>query len=60
VTMVVQVNGKLRDRLEVDPSVGVVEAEALALGSPRVRELLGGAEPRRVIVRPPLLVNVVT
>ncbi|HZD64687.1 MAG TPA: leucine--tRNA ligase [Acidimicrobiales bacterium] len=59
VTLVVQVNGKVRDRLEVAPSVGEEEAVSLALASPKVAEHLGGREPRRVIARPPKLVNVV-
>jgi leucyl-tRNA synthetase len=56
---VVQVNGKVRDRIDVDPGIGAEEAEALALRSHRVLEVLGGSEPKRVIVRPPSLVNVV-
>jgi leucyl-tRNA synthetase len=59
VTMVVQVNGKIRDRIEVAPDVSEDEARALALASERVVEYLDGGEPRRVIVRPPNLVNVV-
>jgi leucyl-tRNA synthetase len=59
VTMVVQVNGKVRDRIEVDASIGDVEAQDLALSSPRVVEALGGSQPRKVIVRVPRLVNVV-
>ncbi len=59
VTMVVQVNGKVRDRIEVDPEISSEEAEAMALRSDRVIEMLGNATPRRVVVRPPLLVNVV-
>jgi leucyl-tRNA synthetase len=59
-TMVVQVNGKLRDRFEVSSDIGEDEATGLALASPRVREHLHGAEPRKVVVlRPPRLVNVV-
>ena len=57
--MVVQVNGKVRDRIDVPPSVGEAEAEALALASPAVIEALDGAAPRRVIVKPPRLVNIV-
>jgi leucyl-tRNA synthetase len=59
VTLVVQVNGKLKDRLEVSPEISEAEAEAVALASPKVQEALGGAAPRRVVVRPPRLVNVV-
>ncbi len=59
VTMVVQVNGKLRDRLEVDADTDEEAARAAALASPKVAAELGGREPQRVIVRPPKLVNVV-
>jgi leucyl-tRNA synthetase len=60
VTMVVQVNGKLRDRIEVDPAISETDAEATALASPKVAEQLDGRTPQRVVVRPPRLVNVVT
>jgi leucyl-tRNA synthetase len=60
VTLVVQVNGKLRDRIEVDPSIDQAEAERLALASPRVQEQLAGEPPARVVSRPPKLVNLVT
>ncbi|HET9444416.1 MAG TPA: leucine--tRNA ligase, partial [Acidimicrobiales bacterium] len=56
-TMVVQVNGKVRDRLEVAPDISAEEAERLALASPRVQEQLAGGPPRRVVARPPKLVN---
>jgi leucyl-tRNA synthetase len=59
VTLVVQVNGKVRDRLEVPAGIDAVEAERLALASGRVQHLLDGREPKKVIVRPPKLVNVV-
>ena len=59
VTMVVQVNGKVRDRFEVSPDITEADAEALALGSARIQELLAGGDPRKVIVRAPKLVNVV-
>ena len=59
VTMVVQVNGKVRDRLEVAPDISEADAVALALASPRVVSELNGAEPKKVIARPPRLVNIV-
>ena len=59
VTMVVQVDGKVKARLEVDPSIAPAEAEALALADEHVVAALGGATPRQVIVRPPKIVNVV-
>jgi leucyl-tRNA synthetase len=59
VTLVVQVNGKVRDRLEVAPTIGAEDARAAALASGRVRDALAGRAPARVVVRPPRLVNVV-
>jgi leucyl-tRNA synthetase len=57
--MIVQVNGKVRDRIEVSPSISEADAEVLALASTAVVEALDGAAPRRVIVKPPRLVNIV-
>ena len=59
VTMVVQVNGKVRDRIEVPSDVEADVAEAMAIGSERIQEFLAGEVPRKVIVRPPALVNLV-
>jgi leucyl-tRNA synthetase len=59
VTLVVQVNGKLRDRVEVRVSATEEEVIAAALASPRVVTHLGGRTPARVIARPPQLVNIV-
>jgi leucyl-tRNA synthetase len=58
VTMVVQVGGKIRDRIEVPVGVSSDEAEQIALASDKVASHLDG-EPTRVIVRPPNLVNIV-
>ncbi len=59
VTMVVQVNGKVRDRIDVDPDIDEATAEALALASERVQAFMNGGEPKKVIAKPPKLVNVV-
>ena len=59
VTMVVQVNGKVRDRIEVQSDIGADAAEAMALASERIIEFLAGDIPVKVIVRPPTLVNLV-
>ena len=59
VTMVIQVNGKVRDRVEVSAALDEAGAEAAALASERVQAALAGVEPRKVITRPPRLVNVV-
>ncbi|MCC6381121.1 MAG: leucine--tRNA ligase [Dehalococcoidia bacterium] len=59
VEIVVQVNGKVRDRLVLPADVGEAEAREAALASERVREWLDGREPRRVVYIPGRLVNVV-
>ena len=59
VTMVVQVNGKVRDRIEVASDINPEEAEAKALASQRIIDFLDGATLRKVIVRAPALVNLV-
>ncbi|MFC8829479.1 leucine--tRNA ligase [Streptomyces sp. NPDC057137] len=60
VTCVVQVKGKVKARLDVSPSISDEELEALALGDAAVVAALGGAGIRKVIVRAPKLVNIVT
>ena len=59
VTCVVQVNGKVRDRLEVSPEITEDELRDLALAAPGVARALAGLEVQRVMVRPPKLVNIV-
>ena len=59
VEVVLQVNGKLRDRLQVPASIGEDELVALARASERVQAHLNGGEPRKTIVVPGKLVNFV-
>ena len=59
VTLAVQVNGKLRDTLSAPRGLDRAAAEALALASDKVQRQLGGASPRKVIVVPDRLVNIV-
>ncbi|MDK1019102.1 MAG: leucine--tRNA ligase [Actinomycetota bacterium] len=58
-TMVVQVNGKVRDRIDVPIAITEDEAVALALASERVQAHMRGAQPRRVIARLPNVVSLV-
>jgi len=58
-TLVVQVNGRVRDRLEVEPDITEEEAVRLALASDRVKRSLGNKTPVRIVARPPRFVNVV-
>ena len=57
--MVVQVNGKLRDRIIVPADITREAMEQHALESPRVQAYLQGKSPRKVIVVPGKLVNIV-
>ena len=59
VTLAVQINGKLRDTLTAPRGLPKEEAEALALASDKVQRQLAGASPRKVIVVPDRLVNIV-
>jgi len=60
VTCVVQVDGKVRDRLEVPAGIGADELRELALAAPGAERALAGRGVRTVIVRPPKLVNIVS
>ena len=59
VTAVVQVQGKLRARLEVSPDISDADLEAAAMADEGVQRALEGKTVRKVIVRAPKLVNVV-
>lgn len=59
VTMVIQVNGKVRDRIEVSADITVDEAEQLALSSEKIQNWIDGQTVDRVIALPPNLVNLV-
>jgi leucyl-tRNA synthetase len=59
VTCIVQVAGKVRDRLEVAPSIDEGELRAMALAAPGVVKALEGRDVRTVVVRAPKLVNIV-
>ena len=59
VELVLQVNGKVRDRLQVPAGLNDQELTDHALASDRVRSHLNGSEPRKVIVVPDKLVNLV-
>jgi leucyl-tRNA synthetase len=60
VTAIVQVQGKLRGKLEVSPDISESALEAAALADANVQRALDGKPVRKVIVRAPKLVNIVT
>ncbi|HEX6030589.1 MAG TPA: leucine--tRNA ligase [Tepidiformaceae bacterium] len=59
VELVVQVNGKVRDRLMLAAGASEDDARAAAFASPRIREQLDGKAPKRVIYIPEKLLNIV-
>jgi leucyl-tRNA synthetase len=59
VTAVLQINGKIKERVEVDPSISDSDLEALALSNPAIVAALGGVKPVKIITRAPKLVNIV-
>jgi leucyl-tRNA synthetase len=59
-TVVVQVNGKVRDRFEAVPDLPEAGLEAAALALPKVQAALGGRPPRKVISVKNKLVNIVS
>ena len=59
VEAVIQINGKIKERLEVSPTISDAELEAQALALPAIAAELGGATPVKIITRAPKLVNIV-
>jgi leucyl-tRNA synthetase len=59
ITLVVQVNGKLRDRITVPADISEQDAQEQALASEAVRKLMNGKTPKQVIVVRGKLVNIV-
>ena len=58
-TLVLQVNGKVRERIEVPATISEAEARQLALSNPRVASFIGEDTVQKVIYVPGRLVNVV-
>ena len=59
ITLVVQVNGKVRDKIEVDESLSEDEMKEIALSSEKVKEFTAGKTVVKTIVVPKKLVNIV-
>jgi len=59
VTMVVQINGKVKSRVEVSPDVSQEDAITAALADATIAAALNGQSPQRVVAVPPRLVNVI-
>jgi leucyl-tRNA synthetase len=59
ITLVVQVNGKVRDRLQVEAHIGEEEAKTRSLAAKGVQPYLDGKTPKKIVYVPGRLVNVV-
>ena len=59
VIAIIQINGKIKERIEVSPSISDVDLEKQAMSHPVIVEALQGASVQKVITRAPKLVNIV-
>jgi leucyl-tRNA synthetase len=59
VTAIFQINGKIKNRVEVSPNISDGDLEKLAFADAAVLEELSGAEPKKVITKAPKFVNIV-
>lgn len=59
ITAVIQINGKIKERIEVPPTITDAEIESLALNHPSIMAELAGVQPMKIIARAPKLVNIV-
>jgi leucyl-tRNA synthetase len=59
VEAVIQINGKIKDRMSVSPTISDADFEAAALALPSIVAELNGTTPKKVIARAPKLVNIV-
>ena len=59
ITLVIQINGKVRDKIEVQNGLSQDELKEMALNSPKIKEQIAGKEVVKTIVVPQKLVNIV-
>jgi leucyl-tRNA synthetase len=59
VIAILQINGKIKDRIEVSPKISDAELEKLAISNPEISAGIAGQEIKKIIVRAPKLVNIV-
>jgi len=59
VTAIFQINGKIKTRIDVSPSISESELEAMAMSDPAVVAELAGNTPKKVITKAPKFVNIV-
>jgi len=59
ITIVIQVNGKVRSKLQVPPDIDDQALERMALTEEKIAKLLADKQPRKIIVVQKKLVNIV-
>jgi leucyl-tRNA synthetase len=59
INLIIQVNGRMRDKIEADPEISEEEAKAAALASPKVQNWLNNQQPKQIIFVKGRLVNIV-
>jgi leucyl-tRNA synthetase len=59
VTAIFQVNGKIKNRVEVSPGISDKELEEMALSDGAIKNELSGATPKKIITKAPKFVNIV-
>ena len=57
--MIVQVNGKVRDRVSAPSGISQKEAENIALSSEKIKKLIAGLKIKKIIFVPNRLINIV-
>jgi leucyl-tRNA synthetase len=59
ITLVIQVNGKVRDKIEVEADISEERAKEIAISSQKVKKWIGGKEIKRIVFVPKKLINIV-
>jgi leucyl-tRNA synthetase len=59
INLIIQVNGRMRDKIEADPEISEEEAKKFALASPKIQSWLSGQEPKQIIFVKGRLINIV-
>ena len=60
ITLIIQVNGKVRDKVEVEASISKEEAEKLAISLEKIKKWIEGKEIKKIVFVPGKLINIVT
>jgi leucyl-tRNA synthetase len=59
ITLIIQVNGKLRDKVEVEANISEEKAKELAISREKIKKWIEGKEIKKVIFVPGKLINIV-